>query len=287
MRRQPAFHSTVSLQSQLFAGPLHLSVVRKPVSLHSSSFRFAAPTSSHESGRFDAPFPYEFVAPLSKCHESASGADGFPYSAFKVSFPWWRHLLLSFIFILRFAVVPSTWKSSLVVPLLKRDSDPAFFDSYRPISLASCAFKVFEDVSKGGFRWGADTLVCSLVDSLRLRHQVHIFVALTSGKLSTLAGSKPHWFVSMTWASQVVFGISLPISSAELCPRSVWAIRLPNHGLTLASHKGGSSHLSCSICWWTAWPPLSGLPSLVSSRVPTFADDLVLLAESQAHLQDG
>ena len=112
----------------------------------SLSLRFAALTSSHESGRFDAPFSYnELVAALSKCHESSPGADGLPYSAFKVSFPWWRHLLLSFFnLILRFAVVPSAWKSSLVVPLLKRDGDPAFFDSYRPISLASCAFKVFE-----------------------------------------------------------------------------------------------------------------------------------------------
>ena len=61
-------------------------------------------------------------------------------------------------------------------------------------------------------------------------------LSLTLGKPSTLAGSKPHWFVSMTWASQVVFGISLPISSAALCPRSVWATGLPSHGLTLASH---------------------------------------------------
>ena len=77
-----------------------------------------------------------------------------------------------------------------------------------------------------------------------------LLFSLTSGKPSTLAGSKPHWFVSMTWASQVVFGISLPISSAALSPRSVWATRLPNHGLTLAS---------------TALPPLSVLPSLVSA----------------------
>ena len=96
-------------------------------------------------------------------------------------------------------VVPSAWKSSPVVPLLKRDGDPTFFNSYRPISLASCAFKVLEhlvhariaphispqlDVSQGGFRRGADTLVCSLVDSLRLRHQVH-----TLGR--SLIGSSP------------------------------------------------------------------------------------------------
>ena len=85
----------------------------------SLSLRFAALTSSRDSGSFDAPFSYnELVAPLSRCHDSAPGADGLPYSAFKVSFPWWRHLLLSFSnLILRFAVVPSSWKSSLVVPL--------------------------------------------------------------------------------------------------------------------------------------------------------------------------
>ena len=84
-----------------------------------------------------------------------------------------------------------------------------------------------------------------------------------SRKPSTLAGSKPRWFVSTTWASQVVSGTSLPISSAALCPRS-GRLGFPDVGLTLASHKGGSSHLSCSTCWWTTLPPLSMLPSLAS-----------------------
>ena len=71
----------------------------------------------------------ELVAAFSKCHESAPGADCLPSSLFKVSFPWWRHLLLSFInFVLRFAVVPSAWKSSLVVPVIKR-GDPTSLDS--------------------------------------------------------------------------------------------------------------------------------------------------------------
>ena len=62
----------------------------------------------------------------------------------------------------------------------------------RPISLASCAFKVFEhlihgrmaplilprlDEAQGGFRWGADALVYSLVDTLRLRQETHTFCA--------------------------------------------------------------------------------------------------------------
>ena len=62
---------------------------------HSLSLRFASLTSLHESGRFDVPFSYnELVAALSKCHESAPSADCLPYSLFKVSFPWWRHLFV-------------------------------------------------------------------------------------------------------------------------------------------------------------------------------------------------
>ena len=75
-------------------------------------------------------------------------------------------------------MVPSVWKLSQVVPIFK-DGDPADPDRYRPISLASCAFKVFErlihgriaphicnrlDDSQGGFRWNADACVYGLVD---------------------------------------------------------------------------------------------------------------------------
>ena len=191
----------------------------------SLSLRFAALSSSCESGIFDAPFSHnELVAALSRCHESAPGANGLPYSASKVSFPWWRHLVVSFSnHILRFAVVPSAWKSS---------------------------------PPQGGFRWGADTLACSLVDSLRLRRHVHTFVAFIDIKKAF-----DSCWVETSWASQVVSGTSLISSFVPLCPRSACAARLPSRGLTLASHKGGCSHLSCSTCWWIALP----LPSLCPS----------------------
>ena len=76
--------------------PLPQRTVCSLMTSSSHSLRFAALTSSYQSGSFDAPFSYnELVAALSRCHESSPGADGLPYSTFKVSFPWWRHLLLS------------------------------------------------------------------------------------------------------------------------------------------------------------------------------------------------
>ena len=65
-------------------------------------------------------------------------------------------------------------------------------DHYRPISLASCAFKIFErlvhgriaphisdriDECQGGFRWRADACVYGLLDTLRLREDMHTFCA--------------------------------------------------------------------------------------------------------------
>ena len=245
----------------------------------------------------------ELVAALSKCHESAPGADGLPYSAFKVSFPWWRHLLLSFFnLILRFAVVPSAWKSSLVVPLFKRDGDPTFFDSNRPISLASCAFKVFEhlvhariaphispqlDVSQGGFRWGADTLVCSLVDSLRLRHQSGPHFCcfhwhqesfrLLLGR-SHIGSSPWRGHLRSSLASPCQFPLRHPVPgpSGRLgFPTMGWLWRRTREGpLTSPVQFAGGQPCHLSPCC-RPWCPPCGLGP-VPSRVPS----------AQAHLQD-
>ena len=93
-------------------------------------------------------------------------------------------------------------KSSLVVPVIKRDGDPTSLDSYRTISaLALLPHFPQLDPSQGGFRWGADAMAFSLVDSLR----TPLSGSSTLRRLLTPAGSKPLWFVSMTSASRVVY----------------------------------------------------------------------------------
>ena len=131
------------------------------------------------------------VIHIAQCHDSAPGHDGLPYSAFKPDLPWWRGLLLQFFNLVLHNTVPAAWKISTVVPVFKH-GDPASPDQYRPISLASCAFKIFERLictriaphiserlngGQGGFRWGADTMVYSLVDAFRLRRETHTFCA--------------------------------------------------------------------------------------------------------------
>ena len=82
-------------------------------------------------------------------------------------FPWWQSALVKlFNLVLAWGTVPSLWKHSIVVPIFKQ-SDPSSPGDFRPVSLASCCFKVLEHLihariapfinrqlseSQGGFR---------------------------------------------------------------------------------------------------------------------------------------
>ena len=144
-------------------------------------------------GQFDGPFSVaELVGALSRCAESAVGGDGLPYSLFKVALPWWRSALLNrFNLCLSWNDVPTMWKHSVIVPVFKT-GDHSVLGNYRPISLASCCFKVLEHMvhsriapcispqlhhCQGGSRWGADMMAGSLIDVLHMRSATHTFVA--------------------------------------------------------------------------------------------------------------
>ena len=129
---------------------------------------------------------------LRRCAESAVGADGLPYSLFKVEFPWWQTALLRlYNLALSCGTIPSLWKHSIVIPVFKQ-GDPTVAGNFRPISLASCCFKVLEHLihdrivshvsqqlhnSQGGYRWGADLVAGSFIDVLNARSTIHTFVA--------------------------------------------------------------------------------------------------------------
>ena len=108
--------------------------------------RFAEISSSCRSaGIFDALFTHsELRRAHSHCIDSAVGLDSLPYSLFKVNFPWWQDAILNFFnLVFSWSAVPTLWKRSVIVPVFKR-GDPSQATNYRPISLASCFFKVLE-----------------------------------------------------------------------------------------------------------------------------------------------
>lgn len=50
-------------------------------------------------------------------------------------------------------LIPSTWKTYLIYPFIKRDKDQKLCDSYRPIALCSCAGKVLHAMVKNRLEW--------------------------------------------------------------------------------------------------------------------------------------
>ena len=147
--------------------------------------------------------------------------------------------------------------------------------NYRPISLASCCFKVLEHMvsriapcispqlhhCQGGFRWGADMMAGSLIDVLHMRSATHTFVA----------------FVVHGTFSQVRSGADLsePWQDSSIAQGRVLSPLLFNilvDGLARAVHD--------------AYPGVS-LMARWDSRFAgqLYADDLVIVADSAADLQ--
>ena len=233
---------------------------------------------------FDAPFtPSELRRALTLCFDSAVGIDGLPYSVFKTNLPWWQSAVHHFFnLVLSWGVVPTPWKRSIVVPVFQR-GDPSLPTNFRPISLASCCFKIFEhlvharigphissqlDDCQGGFRWGADSLVGSLVDLLTSRSSSHTFVAFidihnafdTSWVEGTLVRLFDAGMSGQMWKLACWF---LPLSSvvrlqncSRACPFS-----------SLVQSVGERSCCRCAtLCTWCEVFPHRGSPPLSTLR---------------------
>eukprot|EP00439_Symbiodinium_sp_Y106_P028743 s4698_g3.t1 len=144
--------------------------------------------------RFDYPFSEpELLRVLQQLPPNrAPGPDGLTYELYRVEDDTLRRALLSFLELVRhWAVVPSVWRSAVVTPLHKTGAEDEF-TNYRPISLLCCGLKVFErlllrrllphvnpriDESQAGFRWGAEEQIYTLVETLRLRARKRTFCA--------------------------------------------------------------------------------------------------------------
>ena len=189
------------------------------------------------------------------------------------------------------------WKLSQVVHVFK-DGDLADLDRYRPISLASCAFKVFERLIHGRIAPhicnrlddsqevsdGAQMLVCmgSSTRSSSARTPIHFAPSLTFGRLSTLHGMRQHSFVCTSPASLVACGAPLPTFSVGRSPTCEFEETSRLHGWTQGLHRGACFHLCCLISCAAAIRRASTGVRLVPSsdfRLTDqfYADDLVVL----------
>ena len=90
---------------------------------------------------------------LSKCGNTSVGPDQLAYSFFQNLTETGRNNLLSGLNeIWVNGTFPDTWRHSTLIPILKPRKPPFDPSSYRPISLSSCASKIFERMVNGRLR---------------------------------------------------------------------------------------------------------------------------------------
>lgn len=96
----------------------------------------------------------ELNAALSNLKSKATGTDEFSYQMLGALDHANRDRLLGILNrLLAKGGVPSDWRESLVIPLLKPGKSPDSTESYRPISLTSCLGKVMERLINTRLKW--------------------------------------------------------------------------------------------------------------------------------------
>lgn len=103
----------------------------------------------------DVPFSIdELKGVLSDVHDTAPGKDGIPYSFYSHlgdnAMQYFLDLINS---VMLTGVIPSTWKTQVVLPFLKPSKNPADSMSYRPIALSPVIIKIAEHLVKNRIEW--------------------------------------------------------------------------------------------------------------------------------------
>lgn len=101
------------------------------------------------------PFTWsEFTMSLNSRRDTTPGLDDFPYILIKKLDDIAQKIFLNvFNNLWSKLLIPDSWKTQCVIPILKPDKSPDCADSYRPISLASCLGKIFEAMIKVRLDW--------------------------------------------------------------------------------------------------------------------------------------
>lgn len=112
-------------------------------------------TSACPPDPMNEPFSFsELECALSGLKDSTPGIDGIPYSFICKASDTTKSYLLSIlnqIFIS--GIVPETWKSQIIIPILKPGKDPSLSSSYRPIALSSVLAKIMEHLINNRLTW--------------------------------------------------------------------------------------------------------------------------------------
>ncbi|CAH2107345.1 unnamed protein product [Euphydryas editha] len=117
------------------------------------STSFPSPASSEDD--MDSPFTFsELQCALNGLKDSTPGEDGVPYSFIQNLNDKAKHCYLNIINTLFMTgIIPQSWKSQIIIPILKQGKNPLDCNSYRPIALSSTLAKITEHLLKNRLEW--------------------------------------------------------------------------------------------------------------------------------------
>ena len=96
----------------------------------------------------------ELYCALDHLRDSSPGIDGIPYSFICKSSRPAKLVFLGIInAIFSFGNVPESWKTQIIIPILKPGKNPTDPSSYRPIALSSVLAKILEHLVKNRLEW--------------------------------------------------------------------------------------------------------------------------------------
>lgn len=103
----------------------------------------------------DRPFSLdELHKALGGLVDSSPGEDGIPYSFLSHSSDNTKHYYLNLInTFFDYGIIPNSWNSQIIIPLLKPGKDPSDSNSYRPIALSTVLLKIMEHMIKFRLEW--------------------------------------------------------------------------------------------------------------------------------------
>ncbi|KAJ0171825.1 hypothetical protein K1T71_012588 [Dendrolimus kikuchii] len=237
--------------------PTFFSKLAPPFVPHEACLPTTPSTPSSDSDSMNSIFTFaELSCVLDHVHDSTPGVDGIPYSfitkSSKATKLYFLDLINNFFATGR---VPDTWKTQLIVPILKPGKPPLDHNSYRPIALSSVLCKIMEHLLKNrlewmvenrgliarsqyGFRKGMGTIdsLSLLTSDIRLafsknEHVVGAFLDITAAydnvdlpllrqKLQKL--SIPERIITIICNMFMERSISIRSSVCPLSPRFVW-----------------------------------------------------------------
>lgn len=116
---------------------------------------FRSNNNNQQSNFLLKPFTwYEFISSLQSRRNTSPGLDDFPYILIKQLHISVQQIFLDILNALWCnQIIPDSWKTQCVIPILKPDKSPEQASSYRPISLSSCLGKLFENMIKVRLDW--------------------------------------------------------------------------------------------------------------------------------------